>query len=80
MKKILNYIKNGWLLFARILARVNTIILLTLIYVVIIGPMALILRILRKDPLQKKKNSLITSYWHERASSEPTIERHKFQF
>jgi hypothetical protein len=72
--------KDGWLLFARTLGRVNTIILLTIVYVVIIGPMALIVRILRKDLLQKKKQSKLSSYWRDRVPNEPTIERHKFQF
>jgi hypothetical protein len=80
MKKFINHIKDGWLLFARTLGRVNTIILLTLIYVMIIGPMALLVKILRKDLLEKKKDSMKTSYWRDRASNEPTIERHKFQF
>jgi len=80
MKKLISRVKDGWLLFARTLGRVNTIILLTLVYVVIIGPMALLVKILRKDLLQKKKNATLTSYWRERASNEPTIERHKYQF
>ena len=80
MKKLISRIKDGWMLFARTLGRVTTIILLTLVYLVIIGPMALLVKILRKDLLQKKKNATLTSYWRERASNEPTIERHKYQF
>ena len=80
MKKLISRIKDGWMYFARTLGRVNTIILLTLVYVVIIGPMALLVKILRKDLLQKKMNSTLTSYWRGRASNEPTIERHKYQF
>jgi hypothetical protein len=80
MKKFIHHIKDGWYLFARTLGRVNTVILLTLIYVLIIGPMALIAIILRKDPLRRKKHSMKTSYWHDRVPSEPTIERQKYQF
>jgi hypothetical protein len=80
MKKFINRIKNGWLLFARTLGRVSTIILLTLIYLLVIGPMALYVKILGKDLLQKKNYAAKTSYWRDRVSSEPTIERHKFQF
>ena len=80
MKKLLSRIKDGWMLFARALGRVNTIILLTLVYLVIIGPMALLARMFRKDLLQKKKHSMKTTYWLNRATNEPTLERHKFQF
>lgn len=80
MKNIINRIKDVWLLFARTLGRISTVILLTLIYLLVIGPMALIAKILRKDLLQKKIFSTKTSYWCNRVSSEPTIERHKFQF
>jgi hypothetical protein len=80
MKKILHYIKDGWYAFARILGRVNTVILLTLIYCIIIGPMALFAKLVKKDLLQRKKDSAKTSYWLNRAPSESTIERHKYQF
>lgn len=80
MKKFINRMKEGWFLFARMLSRVSTIILLTLIYVLVIGPMALDAKIFGKDLLQKKNLSAKTSYWRDRVSSESTIERHKFQF
>jgi hypothetical protein len=80
MKKLISRIKDGWMYFARTLGRVNTIILLTLVYLLIIGPMALLAKIFRKDLLQKKKQSMETTYWRDRATNAPTIERHKFQF
>jgi hypothetical protein len=80
MKKILHYIKDKWYAFARILGRVNTVILLTLIYILIIGPMALVAKLVKSDPLQRKKNPAKTSYWLNRAPNDPTIERHKYQF
>jgi hypothetical protein len=42
--------------------------------------MALIAKILGKDPLQRKKSSSKTSYWLPRDSNEPTLDRHKYQF
>jgi hypothetical protein len=80
MKKYFQRLKKIWLLFAQVLGRVTTALLLTLVYFIIIGPMALIAKLLRKDLLQRKKNPLKTSYWLGRTSNEPTIERHKFQF
>ena len=80
MKSFFKKIKNGWMLFAQKLARINTVILLTIIYVMIVGPMALIAKMFRLDPLQRKRDTDKKSYWLNRISSEPTIERHKFQF
>ena len=72
--------KEGWLLFSRVVARISTVVLLTLVYVLVIGPMALGAKILRKDLLQRKTDPSKTSYWHDRVSSEPTVERQRFQF
>jgi hypothetical protein len=80
MKTFLNRLKTIWLSFAQKLGRVNTIVLLTLVYVVVVGFMAIIAKILRKDPLQKKIDPKRTSYWCDRTSSEQTLEHQRFQF
>jgi hypothetical protein len=54
MKSIFRAIKRMWLLFAQMLGKVNTILLLSLVYFVVIGFMALVMRLFRKDLLQKK--------------------------
>jgi hypothetical protein len=80
MKNLLRTLKQKWLLFSRKVGQVNTIILLSLVYLFVIGIMAIIVKLLGKDLLQKKMNSKQTSYWRDRNSSEQTLERHKFQF
>jgi hypothetical protein len=80
IKYLLQQLKRMWLLFAKTLVKINTFILLSLVYIIIVGFIALILRILRIDLLQKKMNSNRTSYWRIRASSEPTLDRQKYQF
>ena len=80
MKKFIHRLKDLWLLFARILGRVMTGILLTIVYVIVIGPMYLGAKVMRKDLLLKKKYPLKSSYWRDRVSNEPTIERYKYQF
>jgi hypothetical protein len=80
MKSFLNRIKTLWLSFALKLAKVNTVILLSLVYFIVIGCMALIARILGKDLLQKRINSHKATYWRLRVTTEPTINRNKFQF
>ncbi|RPI04146.1 MAG: hypothetical protein EHM64_10875 [Ignavibacteriae bacterium] len=80
MKKIFSAMKRIWMLFAQKLGKINSILLLSIVYFVIIGIMSLVVRILRKDLLHKKIDPVRTSYWQNRPSSEPTLERHKFQF
>ncbi len=47
-------IKARWLRFAWLLARVNSTILLTVIYFLIVAPTSLMLRITRADPLSRR--------------------------
>ncbi len=80
MREIFALLKRLWLSFAHLLGRVNTIILLTIVYVIAVGLMSIIIKILRKDLLLKKINPALNSYWLMRSSGEQTLERHKFQF
>lgn len=80
MKSFFRTIKRMWLLFAQMLGKVNTILLLSLVYLVVIGFMSLIVRLFRKDLLQKKMDYDQASYWQTRKTSERTLDRSKFQF
>jgi len=80
MKKFYSAIKRSWLLFSRTLGKVNTVLLLSLVYLIVIGVMSLVTRLLRKDLLQKKMDLDLASYWQIKHSSEQTLDRHKFQF
>jgi hypothetical protein len=80
MKSIFRAIKRMWLLFGQMLGKVNTILLLSLVYFVVIGFMALVMRLFRKDLLQKKMDYDQASYWKTRETSEQTLDRYKYQF
>ena len=80
MNNFFHTIKRWWLLFAQMLGKVNTILLLSLVYFVVIGFMSLIVKLFRKDLLQKKMDYDQASYWQTRKSSEQTLDRYKFQF
>jgi hypothetical protein len=69
-----------WLLFAQMLGKINTILLLSLVYLVVVGIMSLIVRLFRKDLLRKKMDFDQASYWQTRETSEQTLDRYKFQF
>lgn len=70
---------NYWMKFARILGIVNTNILLTLFYVIIIGPMAVMMKLWGKDLLDRKAEER-SSYWYDKESQKPDLERSKHQF
>jgi len=53
-RKVWAVIKAGWLKFAWVLARVNSAILLTLIYFLIVAPTNLVLRVTRTDLLARR--------------------------
>jgi len=80
MKSFFRTIKRMWLLFAQILGKINTILLLSLVYLVVVGFMSLIVRFFRKDLLNKKMNYDQVSYWQTRKTGEQTIDRSKYQF
>ncbi len=68
-----------WMRFARALGRANALLLLTIVYVVLIGPAAIVLKIFRKDLLDRKADEGAT-YWYEKSEEQLTLERSKQQF
>jgi hypothetical protein len=79
MRNLLALLKKTWLKFARILSTWNTYILLSITYILILGVVAILMRIFGFDPLKRKRNSVI-SFWEEKTQQDSTIERHKLQF
>lgn len=79
LKRLWKKIFAGWMAFAHFLGFVNTIILLTVMYVLIIGPSWFVVRVLRKDPLRRKLGSR-ASYWIEKVPLKHTLDETKHQF
>jgi hypothetical protein len=79
MNSFFRTVKRWWLLFAKMLGKVNTILLLSLVYFIVIGFMSLIVRLFHKDLLQKKTSFDQLSYWQTRKAGEQTLDRNKFQ-
>jgi len=65
--------------FAKILGKIQTVILLFLIYFFVIGPISIISIISRKDFLDKRSADK-ESYWNERPADDPGLESCKRQF
>ena len=62
-----------WMKFADVVGRFNTKVILSLIYILVFTLSRILLFVLRKDPLQKKFDSSLDSYWsdHEPMGNDP---------
>ena len=77
--KIFKAIYRGWMKFAKVLGRIQSAILLFLIYFIGVGFMAILAFIFRKDFLDKKLNDK-DSFWAGRLVETPDLENSKRQF
>ena len=79
MKKFFKLIWRGWKAFAHVLGIVNTRILLTLTYFIIIALASIVGWITRRDLLDRRMTPG-TSYWRERHASDVSLEGCRRQF
>ena len=56
---------KGWLKIARAIGTVNTVLLLTILYWLVVAPLGVALRLLGKDPLRLRRGAE-QSLWHEK--------------
>lgn len=55
-----------WMRFAMLLGWLNTRILLTLFFILVITPVGMVMRLLRHDPLARRCDRGAASYWEAR--------------
>ncbi len=65
----------GWLEIAARFGEVQTLIVLTIVYTVVLGPVAVVLFALRRDLLHKRKLHLPGSAWSEADTASADLER-----
>lgn len=75
----LKIIYKYWMKFARILGRIQTAIILSLIYFIGVGIISILSFLLRKDFLDKALTDR-QSFWRDRINKPPTLEDCKRQF
>ncbi len=80
MKNLFKKLWNGWKKVAHKIARVQTKILVSLFYFLILAPLGALFRVFRWDPLESRgfRSSKPTN-WKEVASKEHTLESLKHQ-
>jgi hypothetical protein len=79
MKKFLSLLWRGWTKFAHGLGIVNTKILLTLTYFIVIAVVAILTRLFGRDLLDRRIKPRET-YWHEHDQEPVTLETCRRQF
>ena len=68
----------GWMAITARFGFAQTLVILALFYVLLIGPVALVMR--RKDLLHKKQLGAATTAWNDADSTLPDLERAKRLF
>lgn len=72
---------EGWLLIAAKFGEVQTLIIVALVYVLVIGPMSIVMKVGRADPLHKRNLRSDGSAWFDADSTAaPELERAKRLF
>jgi Na+/melibiose symporter-like transporter len=64
-------VERGWSMLAHALGWVNTRILLAFVFFVVLAPIALFMRIIGKDPLERRRDRRRPTYWRTREPAEP---------
>lgn len=70
----------GWMRFAFILGWINSRIILCLIFYLIFTPLGLALRLFAKDPLEKKIEKGVKTYWKEKEKKKFSPLQYEHQF
>jgi hypothetical protein len=64
-------VDRAWSALAKGLGFVNTRILLAVVYFLVFAPIALVLRLAGKDPLERRRDPRRSTYWRTRDPAEP---------
>jgi len=77
---LLNPFRVAWMKLAHVLGIVNSRIILTVIFAVVVTPIALLMRMLGRSPIDRGPDPARGSYWQARQTEEFTAKRMERQF
>lgn len=77
---ILKPIYLVWMIFAVILGWFMTRLILSLLFFLVVTPIALVLKLIGKDLLELKKQEVQGSYWNKRISQKERNQNYEKQF
>ncbi|HMV43718.1 MAG TPA: SxtJ family membrane protein [Leptospiraceae bacterium] len=73
-------VHTAWMKFAHILGVVNTRIILFIVFILTVVPISLLLKIFRKDILDKNLQKEAVTYWNDRPKKELNIKHYERHF
>jgi ABC-type uncharacterized transport system permease subunit len=73
-------VRAAWMKFSGFVGFINSRILLTLVFAAVVVPMAIILRLIGKQPIRSDPQEPATSYWHRRDARDFEPARMERQF
>ncbi|MDT5268881.1 MAG: hypothetical protein QOH49_1067 [Acidobacteriota bacterium] len=65
----------AWMRFAMLLGHVNSRVLLTLMYYLVVTPYGIVTRLVGRDPLRRRGRAEVASHWVERKATRQTREQ-----
>lgn len=77
--RVLGPVQRGWMTFATVLGHVNTRIILTVLYYLVMTPVGLVMRLFR-DPLDRSLHDGRSSQWIKRERTPVDPARYERQF
>jgi hypothetical protein len=60
---LLGPVEKVWMALARVLGFINSRILLSVVFFLLVAPVALLLKLLGRDPLARRRDPKASSYW-----------------
>ncbi|MFT4603415.1 MAG: hypothetical protein ACI9W4_000129 [Rhodothermales bacterium] len=64
-----------WMALALVLGTVMTTVLLTLVFYLVVSPIGFLMRMAGKDPMNKKPDATLATYWIERTPESNDVKR-----
>lgn len=74
---VLGPVYRLWMGLAQVLAWINTRIILSLLYYVMLTPVSLIMKMIGRDALKRRVDRSRSSYWHPKGEMKPAKERYE---
>lgn len=73
-------VERLWMGLAVVLGWINTRILLSVVFYLVVTPVGLAMRLFGRDPLNRRLDPDATSYWNEIDVNAPPVPNHERQF
>lgn len=73
--RLLRLLYPVWMAFALILGTIMTAVLLSLVFYLVVTPIGLVLKMLGKDPMHRRPDPSLPSYWIARSEESNDVRR-----